>query len=112
MLSDPQRPCQQPYDCLSVEDESECPVVACINQPAEQHPSKQPTTPSKASTTEISTEPMLPSYAEETREDKLRRFQLKRKNRNWNRKVYYDCRKKVADSRLRIKGRFITRVQA
>jgi hypothetical protein len=40
------------------------------------------------------------------------RFLEKRKRRNWNRKVYYDCRKKVADSRLRIKGRFITRVQA
>jgi hypothetical protein len=37
---------------------------------------------------------------------------MKRKKRNWIRKVYYDCRKKVADSRLRIKGRFITRVQA
>lgn len=69
-------------------------------------------TPTKSSSTEISTEPAIPSYADETREDKLRRFLMKRKKRNWIRKVYYDCRKKVADSRLRIKGRFITRVQA
>jgi hypothetical protein len=40
------------------------------------------------------------------------RYILKRKSRNWNKKVSYDCRKRVADSRLRIKGRFITRDQA
>jgi hypothetical protein len=34
---------------------------------------------------------------------------IKRKNRNWDKKVSYVCRKRVADSRLRIKGRFITR---
>ena len=34
-----------------------------------------------------------------------------RKLRKWRKKVSYDCRKKVADSRLRIKGKFVTRVQ-
>ncbi|KAL4429328.1 hypothetical protein ABPG74_002314 [Tetrahymena malaccensis] len=33
----------------------------------------------------------------------------KNKRRNWLRKISYDCRKKVADSRLRIKGRFISK---
>jgi hypothetical protein len=28
----------------------------------------------------------------------------KKKKRNWMRKISYDCRKRVADSRLRIKG--------
>lgn len=32
--------------------------------------------------------------------------------RNWGKKVSYTCRKEVADARLRVKGRFITRVQA
>ena len=31
--------------------------------------------------------------------------------RKWKKKVSYDCRKKVADSRLRIKGKFVTREQ-
>ena len=35
-----------------------------------------------------------------------------RKRRIWRKKVSYDCRKKVADGRLRIKGKFVTREQA
>lgn len=35
-----------------------------------------------------------------------------RKKRIWRKKVSYDCRKKVADGRLRIKGKFVTREQA
>lgn len=31
--------------------------------------------------------------------------------RRWRKKVGYDCRKKVADGRLRIKGKFVTREQ-
>lgn len=51
-------------------------------------------------------------YPFETRRDKVERYLRKRKNRNWNKKISYKCRKEVADSRLRVKGRFITRVQA
>lgn len=32
----------------------------------------------------------------------------KKNRRVWNKKVNYDCRKKVADGRLRIKGKFVT----
>lgn len=46
------------------------------------------------------------------RKEKVQRYLAKRKNRIWGKKVSYDCRKRVADSRLRIKGRFITRKQA
>jgi len=46
------------------------------------------------------------------RKEKIRRFLEKRKRRIWKKKVCYDCRKKVADKRLRIKGRFVTRDQA
>jgi len=35
-----------------------------------------------------------------------------RKKRIWKKKINYDCRKKVADNRLRIKGKFVTREQA
>eukprot|EP00826_Nyctotherus_ovalis_P005617 TRINITY_DN11277_c0_g1_i2.p1 TRINITY_DN11277_c0_g1~~TRINITY_DN11277_c0_g1_i2.p1 ORF type:complete len:470 (-),score=100.04 TRINITY_DN11277_c0_g1_i2:61-1470(-) len=46
------------------------------------------------------------------RQDKIRKYLEKRKRRIWRKKVHYDCRKKVADKRLRIKGRFVTRDQA
>ncbi|KAL4434698.1 hypothetical protein ABPG74_017118 [Tetrahymena malaccensis] len=41
------------------------------------------------------------------RQLKIERY--KNKRRNWIRKISYDCRKRVADSRLRIKGRFISK---
>ena len=37
---------------------------------------------------------------------------LCRRSRIWRKKVSYDCRKKVADGHLRIKGKFVTREQA
>lgn len=43
---------------------------------------------------------------------KIEKYLQKRKKRTWSRKINYDCRKRVADSRLRIKGRFVTRDQA
>ena len=42
----------------------------------------------------------------------MKRYLFKRKLRNWGKKVSYECRKQVADARLRVKGRFITRLQA
>jgi hypothetical protein len=39
----------------------------------------------------------------------IARFQKKRKNRVWNKKIRYNCRKNLADRRLRIKGRFVKR---
>jgi CCT motif len=41
------------------------------------------------------------------RQFKIERY--KNKRRNWIRKISYDCRKRVADSRLRVKGRFISK---
>lgn len=39
---------------------------------------------------------------------KIRRFKEKKQHRTWGaKKIFYDCRKQVADKRLRIKGRFI-----
>ena len=36
----------------------------------------------------------------------------KKRKRVWKKKVNYDCRKKVADGRLRIKGKFVTYEEA
>lgn len=40
------------------------------------------------------------------------KFKAKKSRRVWNKKINYDCRKKVADSRLRVKGKFVTKEQA
>jgi hypothetical protein len=48
----------------------------------------------------------------EERHLKVSKFLEKRKRRNFSKKVSYDCRKRVADNRLRVKGRFITKSQA
>lgn len=40
---------------------------------------------------------------------KVQRYLEKRKRRNFHKTVVYQCRKRVADSRIRVKGRFITK---
>lgn len=52
----------------------------------------------------------------ESREDYLKRLErqvkierYKAKKRNWKKKVAYTCRKQVAEKRLRIKGRFLSK---
>lgn len=39
----------------------------------------------------------------------IARFNDKRTRRNWNKKIRYNCRKSLADRRLRVKGRFVKR---
>lgn len=46
------------------------------------------------------------------RMQKILRYLEKKKARKWSKRVSYDCRKRVADNRLRIKGRFVTKEQA
>jgi hypothetical protein len=47
------------------------------------------------------------SYSPEARRQRIDRFIEKRKRRVWTKKVKYDVRKNFADSRLRVKGRFV-----
>jgi len=39
----------------------------------------------------------------------IARFNNKRSRRIWNKKIRYNCRKNLADRRMRVKGRFVKR---
>lgn len=45
----------------------------------------------------------------EERKEKVRLYLEKKHNKHWSKRINYTCRKQVADKRLRIKGRFVTR---
>jgi len=48
-------------------------------------------------------------YSPMERASLLKKFMAKRKKRRWNKVVAYECRKNLAQRRVRIKGRFIKR---
>lgn len=48
-------------------------------------------------------------YLPDARRSRIARFHAKRASRVWRKRIKYDCRKKLADSRPRIKGRFVKR---
>ena len=52
------------------------------------------------------------TLSQEERRLKVQKFLEKRKRRNFKKKISYMCRKKVADQRVRVKGRFVSKVQA
>jgi hypothetical protein len=52
------------------------------------------------------------SLTAEQRLSKIKRYKEKRERRVWSKKINYCCRKRVADNRLRVKGRFVTKEQA
>ena len=47
------------------------------------------------------------AYSPDSRKIRIERFLEKRNHRVWTKKVKYDVRKNFADSRLRVKGRFV-----
>lgn len=49
------------------------------------------------------------SYSPKARKARVERFLKKRQERVWVKEVKYDVRKSFADTRLRVKGRFVTR---
>lgn len=51
--------------------------------------------------------PGLGVYSSEERRQRIQKFIEKRSMRVWTKKIKYDVRKNFADSRVRIKGRFV-----
>ena len=47
------------------------------------------------------------AYSPESRRERIAKFLEKRTRRVWTKKVKYDVRKNFADSRVRVKGRFV-----
>ena len=47
------------------------------------------------------------AYTVEQRKARIAEFMAKRHKRVWTKRVKYDVRKNFADSRLRVKGRFV-----
>ncbi|XP_062186693.1 uncharacterized protein LOC133890291 [Phragmites australis] len=51
-------------------------------------------------------------YSAEERKERIERYRVKRQQRNFNKKITYACRKTLADSRPRVKGRFVRNGEA
>ncbi len=66
----------------------------------------------KKAETPSTPEKMIGTLTVHQHREKIRKYLEKRKRRIWKKKICYDCRKKVADKRLRVKGRFVTKEQA
>eukprot|EP01041_Mallomonas_annulata_P013552 gene13552-28746_t len=58
---------------------------------------------------QLNSEILIGAYTKEQRKQRIDRFRAKKKRRIWRKQIKYDCRKRLADTRPRIKGRFVSR---
>jgi len=70
-------------------------------------PTKHLTSMLRLSSLDNSSHDMIGAYTREARLERLERFREKRKQRVWEKRVKYDCRKTLAVARPRYKGRFV-----
>lgn len=71
--------------------------ISAVNESEQHREGSSPSTDGK----------YIGSYSPEARRKRIERFLEKRKRRVWAKKVDYDVRKNFANSRLRVKGRFV-----
>lgn len=70
--------------------------------------SRKPETPAeKKARIELEKQELIREFKKKTREAALVRFRQKRSERRFGKLIRYDCRKKLADARPRVKGRFV-----
>jgi hypothetical protein len=55
---------------------------------------------------------MIGPLSQSQRKLRVEKYLEKKKKRIWSKRVHYDCRKRVAQNRLRVKGRFVTKTGA
>jgi len=58
---------------------------------------------------ELRPEGLIGAYTKEQRKQRIDRFREKKLRRIWQKQIKYDCRKRLADTRPRVKGRFVSR---
>lgn len=124
--------CRSPSSWSGVKDEFPCDIVHCdagdifplsISSPAvfvvtcpslPEETSQFFRQPNSVSNSEneaadLLASPKVGSLPAEVRRAKIERYRKKRARRRFVRKIEYQCRKRVADKRVRVKGRFITK---
>lgn len=57
----------------------------------------------------VSSDGKIGAYTKEQRQQVLERYKQKKMRRVWRKQIKYDCRKRLADTRPRVKGRFVSR---
>ena len=70
-------------------------------------PVKPETTSERKARIEHEKQELIREFKKKTREAALVRFRQKRRERRFGKLIRYDCRKKLADARPRVKGRFV-----
>ena len=74
-------------------------------------PSEPPAKPIKYKKTDVELG-SIGTLTKAERREKILRYQEKRRRRIFTKRISYQCRKRVADQRLRVKGRFVSGKQA
>ena len=67
------------------------------------------TVPEAKLTTDIHKRRIIGLLSYEERQKKINKYRAKRSTRVWIKKISYSCRKRVADQRPRVKGRFVSK---
>ncbi|PXF49408.1 Two-component response regulator-like PRR37 [Gracilariopsis chorda] len=70
-------------------------------------PPKSETPEERKARVENEKQDLIREFKKKTREAALVRFRQKRRERRFGKLIRYDCRKKLADARPRVKGRFV-----
>lgn len=108
----PQYAATIPLDPLTTLD----PLSSLEAMPAFEHFSRSPPAPPPVPvppapdlSAQLATAFRIGRYTPAERRLRVERYRQKRLRRNFSARVKYDCRKRIADARTRVRGRFVTR---